>query len=735
MKRILCVLMVVFTALAVNAQVSAPWVNLGPDVVQCNPGAVTLNPLSTVVLHPDSLVITYNATLGQSNLQGAAKVYMHSGYELAPFGGPQGWVGNWGQDDGLGEMTQIGPNLWRITIHVTSYYGLAPGTNLNGLFMVFRNENGTAEGKDDNGNDIFLLLAAPSPSSAFSGVTAFIKRDNVQSILWSTGASTPTISVNSNGSYWVQVTDTNNVVYADTVNVTFSPTANLTLGPDQSFCSTTFSTVLNAGSGYDSYLWNNGATSASISVSQPGQYWVQVTASGCTGSDTVNVSILGVGQSFSLGNDTLVCGPGAVLLNTGLLVSPLQDSLTIIYDATQGVSGLVGATKVYMHAGAELVPFGGWQITVGNWGQDDGLGQMTNIGPNLWKITINPYSYFGLQQGQNLNGILMVFRNEIGTATGKDFNNNDIFLSMVSDPPSSGFSGITPTFVPSFFNSIVWSDGSTLPSLLVTQPGTYTATVTTTSGCVITDSINVTFGTIPFVDAGNSQDICNGSSITLTAPAGFASYSWNTGANTPSITVSSAGTYILTATNNEGCSGIDVININVIDVPVASFTFAMSPSNPFQFTFNSTSVDAYTHAWDFTGDGVTNSTASNTFFVYFNQGTFNVRLIVTNPCGADTIIVPIVVGSVRNNTVSKVLKFFPNPVNEQLNISVPAEWQNKQLFISITDISGRFIVNNQLLSPSGSELQTFVLPSIEAGNYFIRLSDGSDFYHAKFIKP
>ncbi len=68
-------------------------------------------------------------------------------------------------------------------------------------------------------------------------------------------------------------------------------------------CDTTL--VLNAGSGYSSYLWDNGGTSSSITINRGGYYSVRVTnASGCTGTDTVFVDLLKAGI---LNNDTIVC--------------------------------------------------------------------------------------------------------------------------------------------------------------------------------------------------------------------------------------------------------------------------------------------------------------------------------------------------------------------------------------------------------------------------------------------
>ncbi len=47
--------------------------------------------------------------------------------------------------------------------------------------------------------------------------------------------------------------------------------------------------ILDAGAGFDSYQWSTGATGQSITVSQPGAFWVVVTEGICIGGDTVNV--------------------------------------------------------------------------------------------------------------------------------------------------------------------------------------------------------------------------------------------------------------------------------------------------------------------------------------------------------------------------------------------------------------------------------------------------------------
>jgi 1,4-alpha-glucan branching enzyme len=113
-----------------------------------------------------------------------------------------------------------------------------------------------------------------------------------------------------------------------------------------------------------------------------------------------------------------------------------NDEVTIYYDATQGTSGLQGASKVYMHAGAVTESSNGaWKYVVGNWGQDDGIGQMTKVEgeADLWKITLTPNvrEYFSVPENEKITQIGMVFRNAAGTAEGKSDENGDIFVPVL----------------------------------------------------------------------------------------------------------------------------------------------------------------------------------------------------------------------------------------------------------------------------------------------------------------
>lgn len=122
--------------------------------------------------------------------------------------------------------------------------------------------------------------------------------------------------------------------------------------------------------------------------------------------------------------------------------SAQPNDLMITYDANQGVSGLVGANKVYMYSGAVTSgPSGQWEWITGSVNLDDGVGLMTPLGNGLWTICIDPAVYYGT--ALPILAIDIIFRNENGSAFGYDFNGTYTILDMTTPSPTSSFSGVT----------------------------------------------------------------------------------------------------------------------------------------------------------------------------------------------------------------------------------------------------------------------------------------------------
>lgn len=88
-----------------------------------------------------------------------------------------------------------------------------------------------------------------------------------------------------------------------------------------------------------------------------------------------------------------------------------------INNTTSNCNGISNPTKLYMHAGiGDKTNAFGFNV-IGNWGQDDGVGEMTSNGDGTYSITITPQNYFTLTQTQleNVSQIGMVFRNADGS--------------------------------------------------------------------------------------------------------------------------------------------------------------------------------------------------------------------------------------------------------------------------------------------------------------------------------
>ncbi|EHQ25070.1 gliding motility-associated C-terminal domain-containing protein [Mucilaginibacter paludis] len=112
-------------------------------------------------------------------------------------------------------------------------------------------------------------------------------------------------------------------------------------------------------------------------------------------------------------------------------------------------------------------------------------------------------------------------------------------------------------------STIKWSTGETTASISVTQGGTYSATVTSASGCTAYQSIAVQFLSNPVLALTNAT-LCQytNETITLTAPSGFAKYEWNGSAGSSSFITGNIGKVSLKVTDHNGCTATQIITIS-----------------------------------------------------------------------------------------------------------------------------------------------------------------------------
>lgn len=169
---------------------------------------------------------------------------------------------------------------------------------------------------------IFVLITGPpqlilgTETRFCFGTTFTLNAQNPGcTYLWSTGATSQSITIDSGGVYWVTITNDCGQL-TDSVNVVVEYLlTGLDLGPDTLIC---FGETLRLRTQYPdvAHLWTGGSTDTVFDVTATGIYWCRLTNTCSSFIDSIYVEVQGVPQ-FSLGPDTVICADGGTVLVKG----------------------------------------------------------------------------------------------------------------------------------------------------------------------------------------------------------------------------------------------------------------------------------------------------------------------------------------------------------------------------------------------------------------------------------
>jgi len=128
----------------------------------------------------DEVTITFDATKGTAGLKDCnCDVYLHTGVITNKITGSSDWkhvVTTWGQANNTWKLTRINGEkklyTYKISPSVKTYYGVNDSETIKKMAFVFRNSNGSKEGKDDGGKD--MAAYDPSRISILKGYADYI---------------------------------------------------------------------------------------------------------------------------------------------------------------------------------------------------------------------------------------------------------------------------------------------------------------------------------------------------------------------------------------------------------------------------------------------------------------------------------------------------------------------------------------------------------------------------------
>ncbi len=288
----------------------------------------------------------------------------------------------------------------------------------------------------------------------------------------------------------------------------------------------------------------------------------------------------------------------------------------------------------------------------------------------------------------------------------------------ITNPVTSICIGDSITFAaadPSL-TSINWKvDGNSIgTSASITETfataGTYTISMVGDDGsCVDSSSQTITvvdFPAISFpttIDEGCPGKLNGSINSSVTLGSGNFTYSWSNGATSPNISGLAAGTYVLTVTDNAGCSSVDSAAISAGPAVFASFT----PSDSLvcagdTIIFNNTSIGNQASLWYL--NGVLSSATPTYQSSLFSPGANQIKLVASTATCEDSAFQTI--------TVSEK----PSVQAALTNPTCPAA-SDGSIALTLTP----WFPPYTFLWPDGSSANT--LSGLVAGDYIVQITD------------
>ena len=271
----------------------------------------------------------------------------------------------------------------------------------------------------------------------------------------------------------------------------------------------------------------------------------------------------------------------------------------------------------------------------------------------------------------------------------------------------------------SWATTYAWSNGSTSPTINVNSSGTYWVSLMGNNcGQTGSDTIVINIGNAQ-IDLFPDTIVCKNQSVLLDAGTGYTNYSWSTGANTQTISVTIPGSYIVEATAANGCVLIDTIQVTYYpDVPAAQFSYTLLPAGMVQF--NNTSQYCSQYQWTYSNGGTDSVFSPQHAFPCNTPVT--VTLIASGRCGADTTTQTItyMCDGIEDITQAIDLQVFPNPANDLLNINYSLK--NQQITkLLLYNALGQIVYEQKLAAKVGQVHTEVFVNKWNEGVYFLQI--------------
>jgi gliding motility-associated-like protein len=332
---------------------------------------------------------------------------------------------------------------------------------------------------------------------------------------------------------------------------------------------------------------NNMTGNVSISVNPlPTTYIVTGGGAYCAGGSGVAV---GLNNSQSGVNYQLQLNS----VNTG---SPVAGTGSVISFGDQATAGIYTVVATNVTTGCMNAMTGTVSITINsNPIADAGVNDSICPGSNI-QLTASGGTFYSWSPATGLNNATIaspvasplssVLYTVVVTNSNGCSDTDEIMITVNTLPTANAGNDVSVCFGASTGlnasggDSYLWSPATGLSNVSIANPVAnpanstiYTVIVTDANGCSDSDNITVNLTSLATANAGSDTSFCEGGNVILNASGGN-TYSWSPSSSLSSDSIADpvaspfvTTVYIVTVTDNNGCSGTDQVTVSVNPIP------------------------------------------------------------------------------------------------------------------------------------------------------------------------
>ena len=545
----------------------------------------------------------------------------------------------------------------------------------------------TQNGCTGTSNTVTVTVSNPVPTVTSSGPLTFCTGgvdtlnagSGYSAYLWSTNATTQTITVTQTGSYTCTVTQGGCHGVSNTVNISVSNNLSpiISATPSLNICAGG-SAVLDAGPGYSTYAWSSGSSSETATVSAANTYTVTVTQGACSGTATATLNV----GNFPLTVSVIPAGPVSVCAGTNVTL-----------DAGAGYNTYSWSNATTSET-IQPTTTGSYGITVS---------QNSCTGTASVNVTFNPLPVPAITSP----GPLLICAG-----------------------------GIVTLDAGAGYTSYSWSDGDNTQTTQVSTAETYSVTVVDSHNCAGSDSAVVAVSPPPVPVIVATGIPCNGLPVTLSTSSVYSSYQWSNGDTTPTISVTLPGNYYVTVTLT-GCTGSSVVPYTYAasQLPVEYVSqiqsggptlLQVSPAGAgYQWMSQQTPGGAFT---------LLSSTAQTLNVTCSFTPVYYTAVVTQNGCNDTASTLTLICDGIEDISALAHFSIKPNPANDVLYVNYQLT-ENAIVKLSIVDLTGRTVVNALNENETkGGYMQELKLNDLASGIYLLNFMTDNGSFNSKFVK-